>query len=419
MKRWWLAGWIFVSGCGPSALTNAALKSDLPSLRAELQKTRAAGKLDTDAVHDLALAVARRELVSSQGEEAVARIRELRPCLGQLEEDAEDRAESDVGPGGATAALALLDAGYAQDDAAWVKRFAGSPDPMWRAVAARASRAGDALRTRTQLFIDGDLRVRRAALHAALETPQLSELDAALEAARLDPDPLARSLAIRVVGKLNDARAPRGLRDLWAGADEESKQVIVEAWASSPHADAQQHLSWVLETQTGLPQIVAAARAHRVPSLSMTAAGVLRRALATAPGDERILALRLAPLDTELLAPTETAARAADARVAVAASQKLLSYPGKREAALVLLRALAKHAQPAVAGAARSALVATGERSVLPDIKADLGAKVPEQRATAGEQLVALGALTDAASSLADDAATVRTRVACSILARR
>jgi hypothetical protein len=130
------------------------------------------------------------------------------------------------------------------------------------------------------------------------------------------------------------------------------------------------------------------------------------------------LALRLAPALPELALAVEKAATHTDLLVQVAALRAELSYSGKRAAALVALRTHSKKSPPLVAREARDALVAVGDHDVVADLLPDLNAPGPEQRAAAGLQLVALERYTDVALALADDAASVRTRVACSILAR-
>src|SRR5690606_37197966 len=115
---------------------------------------------------------------------------------------------------------------------------------------------------RRRAFLDGDLRVRRAALHAALEEPVDTDLQPALEAARLDPDPLVRSLGVRLVGSIGGRPAVRALRDLWARAEDETRQAIVDAWAAprSVTRGGQEQLLWAMESKKGLPSIVAAVR---------------------------------------------------------------------------------------------------------------------------------------------------------------
>jgi hypothetical protein len=416
MKRCVLA-LVLVCGCTPSTLTRAALESDLPALRHELERARVEHRLDNGAIRELAEAIARRELLTSQGDAAVARIRELGPCLGHLRADVQDRAEADQSGAAATASLALLEAGLLSDGEQLVRQYLHSEDPMWRAVAARALVGGKQLGVRPQLFIDGDLRVRRAALHAALDAPRAGELEALLEVARLDPDPLARSLAVRGLAKFQDVRAVRGLRELWGDADQALRQGIVDAWADTPHAQGNDFVRWVIDTQTGLPQVVAAARAHRSGVAVDSGLATLGRALESGASDEQRLALRLAPASPELVEVVLKAARHSDLGVQVAAQRALLAYPAKRDAALTALRGLSKSASRVAANDAREALVAMRDAQVAADILPDLGSPVAEVRVVSALQLVALGRYQEVAARLADDVASVRTRLACALLA--
>ena len=76
-----------------------------------------------------------------------------------------------------------------------------------RSVAARAALGAEHSRIRRQFMRDGDLRVRRAAVHAALARPVPEDSTDLAEAARLDPDPLVRSLAVQALGTLGKAPA--------------------------------------------------------------------------------------------------------------------------------------------------------------------------------------------------------------------
>src|SRR5690242_16140120 len=59
---------LLLSACGGSQLGDAALHGDLPTLQQEIAKAKRAGTLDEGETRKLALAVARRELLSSKGD---------------------------------------------------------------------------------------------------------------------------------------------------------------------------------------------------------------------------------------------------------------------------------------------------------------------------------------------------------------
>src|SRR5262249_54158437 len=112
----------------------------------------------------------------------------------------------------------------------WVKAEHGSA--AWRATAARAVVGeGDGPKRRT-LILDGDQDVRIAALRASADVADAEDTSAVLEAARLDPHPLARTVAIRAAGAIGGERVVLALKDVWAGADEGSRHAIADAWAT-------------------------------------------------------------------------------------------------------------------------------------------------------------------------------------------
>ncbi|HEX2733571.1 MAG TPA: HEAT repeat domain-containing protein [Polyangiaceae bacterium] len=408
-----------LSACGPSELNRTALQGDLPTLQHELQQARTAGKLGESETRSLALAVARRELMSSKGDEGVERVRELRPCLNALASDFDERASRGDAVA-AAATLALLEAGRADRDALF-DQYASSADPMWRAVAARAAVGAERKEQRTRYYLDGDLRVRRSAFYAALEAPDETELAALLEAGRLDPDPLVRSVAIRALGAIGSVRAVTSLRDLWATADDASRQGIVDAWATTPALEhgGRAELGWVLDTQQGMPRVIAAARLVALAGPEKTQAlGVLERTLQAGPSDEQRLALLIAPKDARLSALVEGLAQANDEDVAVLAAAALARDPAKRSQARQSLLGFAQSKRLWVARQARAALVVLGEQSLAAALKTELSSTRPEQRRQAAIDLLRLGRYADAATALADSAAAVRTQIACELLTR-
>jgi HEAT repeat protein len=417
MKRWLSLALLAVSGCGVSTLSNVALHEDLPSLRREIELARAKGELGPREVRELALAVATRELLSSKGDAGVARVREVRSCLGELESVLEERAEG-TDAGAAAATLALLEAGRADAEELF-ERHREASDPNWRAVGARSAIGAEHGEFRRASFLHGDLRVRRAALQASLASHQEADRDAALEAARLDPDPLVRSLGVRVAGAIGGRSAVGGLRDLWLRAEEQTRQGMIDAWASPGclTRGGTEQILWVMETQGGLPAIVAAARLgqsqgpHRAPALA-----TLGRAITHGPVDEQRLALLLAPSDPDLDKAKLALVDSDDPNAAVMAAAVLAPVAAHREVALKTLRKLAQHRRVLISRQARAALVVMGEQSLAPALKRELDSQSAERRRQAAVDLLRLGRSADVATALGDAAATVRTRVACAIL---
>ncbi len=416
----WITAAVLLAGCAPSTLSQTALQGDLPTLRTELVRAQRAGKLDRDETFELARAIATRELSASKGDEAVARVRELRSCLGQLVSEFEDRAEG-KDAGAAAAALALLDAQRADKDDLF-EEHRSADDPSWRAVAARAAVGRERGEYRRAAFLHGDLRVRRAALHAALESPTEDDLSSAIEASRLDPDPLVRSLGVRLVGSIGGRRAVDALRDLWPRAEAETRQGIVDAWALPTSYDrgGMDQVLWAMETQKGLPAVVAAARLSKEDS-QHRAAGVatLGRTIDDGPVDEQRLAILLAPAASELVEPMKRVAAGDDAHAAVLAAAGLARMPAHVEFARTRLRELAKHQRVLISRQARAALVVMGDSEMVPLLQGELKSKSYERRRQAALDLLRLGRHASAATTLGDDVASVRTQTACAILTAR
>lgn len=418
MRTWsiWLA--LSFSACGVSSLELAALQADLPTLQREFAAAKQRGELDQGEVRRLARRVAERELASNQGDAAVQRTRELRSCIWALQGAFEDAAEG-RGPAAAAAQLALIDAGIKVNRSALVKEHARHQDPMWRAVAARAMTRAEYQELRRERFVDGDLRVRRAALHAALEAPFAGDAEALFEAARVDPDSLAQSLAVRALGKLGSQVIVERLRDLWTRADAETRQVIVGAWAT-PTSRANgglDRLRWVTETQSGLPRVVAAVELLRHDSEHAgLGLGVLARVIEAGPVDEQRLAMRLAPQVEPLASSYWQVARAEDPQAQVMAAAALSRLDSERPKAMKLLQLLLESKSDDVARQARAALAALGDASVVPSLVSDLRHADPVVRGQAATQLLWLDQPVDAATGLLDPHPWVRTQTACAVL---
>lgn len=418
MRR--LHGFLLVwmlAGCGSSGVVHTALHGDLAQLKRDLKTEQAQGKLDRDRVEDLARAVASRELSSATGDDAVRTVRSLRACAAPLSTVLEKRADGsdDVA---AEATLILLELGK-RDGRALLAKHQKASSGAWRAVAARAAtRAADGP-LRRQLMADPDQRVRRAALSAALEAAQHDDVDALLEAARLDPDALSRSLALRAAGAIGGERVGLALDDFWARADDDTRVTIVEAWEMSAtyRSGGEQKLIRIAETERGAAAISAAAALSRQGGTAGDLGNaVLVRAAKEGSTLERRLALRLAPTsDADVLAALRDAAKSDDADVKVMALARLSAETAERSAARSGLRELAKRDDD-VGLQARAALAAAGDASVEKQLILGLSAPSGHARSVAALGLWRLGRYSPAASALADDDPAVRAGVACSIL---
>jgi hypothetical protein len=412
-----VAAALLTASCSATNVVQVAMQGDLASLKQEIQASQANGELDRGTVRRLAWAVAGRELRSSRGETAVRRIRQVSPCAGDLVTVLRDRA-SRSDDAGAEASLLLLET-HRMDGAPLVARYRDASSGAWRAVAARAATTPGYAQLRRTLIADHDERVRRAALRAALGSPHVDDLAAVLEATRLDPDPLSRSLAARAAGAIGGERVALALRDYWARADESTRMMIVEGWAMPATLDAggRESLIWAAETERGLPALAAADALVRVGGASASVGeAVLFRALQEGTQQERRLAIRLAPLsDPELRSEIERALDDSDPLVRVMALARLVEDPGQRPTTIKKLRKLAR-GRGGVAVQARAALAAAGDTSVVEQLLQQLEKGSSHRRRVAAESLLRMGLYDRAATALADDDPAVRTAVACWVL---
>jgi hypothetical protein len=408
---------LLATHCASHGAVRAALDSDLASLKRSIKGEQASGRLDQERAREIAEAVASREIYSEGGRAAARRIRQLRTCSQPLRGALEARAERQD-EGGAEAALLLLATGARR-----AERYAGlyvdAESGAWRAVSARASTAPERFLQRRRYFTDADERVRRAAFEAALEAPGRLDLELLIEAARLDPDPYSRSLAVRGVGAVGGARAVQALDDLWERADEDVRLTIIEAWgrAATYRTGGREALLRTAEARSGLTSVAAASALLPDPAHGGLAVTLLAQAAADGASDEQLLALATVPLEPRVLPHVQKAAKDADAAVRVAALSRLLEVPASKTRAVEELRALSK-TQGGPAAAARAALAELGDRSVVPLLVKELTARDASSRQAAGRSLLALGSFDQAATLLGDPDASVRVATACNILSK-
>lgn len=408
---------LLVAGCAANGAVRAALDSDLTSLKRSIKDEQAAGKLDRERARAIAEAVASREIYSEGGRAAARRIRQLRTCSQPLRSALEARAKRQD-EGGAEAALLLLATGARRAEG-YAGRYADAESGAWRAVSARASTAPERFLQRRRYFTDPDERVRRAAFEAALEAPGKLDLELLIEAARLDPDPYSRSLAVRGVGAVGGTRAVQALGDLWERADEDARLTIIEAWGrpATLRAGGREALLRTAEARSGLTSVAAASALLGDAAHGGLAVTLLAQAAAEGASDEQLLALATLPLDARVLPQIQKASKDADATVRVTALGRLLDVPASKARALEELRTLSK-GKGGAAIAARDALAGTGDASVTPLLVKALGEGDASSRQAAGRGLLALGSYDKAATLLGDGDAGVRVAIACTILAK-
>jgi HEAT repeat protein len=423
MRRWSVV-LVLLAACAPKPPVRTALQGDLPALKRDIARAQQTQKLDHDTVVSLAQALGERELMSAQGPDGATRVRALRACARPLRSTMERRAESndDVA---AELTLILLDM-HDADRASLLRRYEAVPSGAWRAVAARSAVRPVESEQRKRFFTDPDERVRRAAFSASYDAHDSSELEALLEAARLDPDPESQSLATRAAGAIGGERAVLALKDLWAQAEDALRIAIVDAWSerASLGAGGSRELAAAAEANSGLASVSAAYALARLGGAeSVPANAELRRYILDGTDDEKRLALSVAPLNPENEAALVEATKKATPDLRAVALARLSSVPAERNLAIIALRNLANE-KPAsdtelrARDAAVSALADAGDTSVRATLIKGLSDKDRQTRARAARGLTSLGDYSNAATALADDDASLRSDVACAILAR-
>lgn len=397
------------AGCA-SATTRVALQGDLPSLKAAIADAERQGRLGSAPVQELAEAVLTRELSASGGPGEP--LPSMSPCAKRMRSVLEGVA------GGAfelaaPAALTLIDEGIEPPGSA--ARHANV------VVIARQAVGASAGTRRRALMLHGDAEVRRAALLAARDSADPADTDSLLEAARLDPDPEARSSAVSALGRVGGARAVLGLLDLWAVASTERRHDIVLAWAmpASFEAGGERELTRAVELTGGEPAVVAAlllaSRDAGPPGLGTSA---LLAFIGGTQQRERLLALDAAPWRNAELRAAITAARTHDdAATRVIALLRLVEHGAIDAAGILELRKLSAAPSESVALAARATLARAGDASVQAALRADLLGERGDDRTLAALALVELEDWAGAARALADDSPSVRRTVACQMLA--
>ena len=280
------------------------------------------------------------------------------------------------------------------DDA---RAYIGDPDPAWRAVGARSLVRDADADARARALLDPDPRVRRQAAHAAREAGDPADLDALADAARVDPEPIVRTEAVRAIAALSAVpyeRAADVLRDLWTSSDEAIREDIAVAWARPGvwSSGGQEALGVVVAARHGHSAIEAAAavlrRADAPADLATAARAQLIRAIEQGPRAERLHAIAQAPLERPgIREAIRAAGDDADVDVSTGALSRLAEAHDRHAVA-----ALEGRAQPGSAAAlpAQLALAAAGDRRVQAWLEQDLHAERPFDRLAAASALASL-----------------------------
>jgi len=433
----------------------AADAGDVDALRSSLASH---GHIDVDEAQDIARRFIERQVMTAQGPAGRRTLDALDGCAAAFDDSLHRRSEHDDELG-AQAAHLRMDAGLVPPMT--YAHYLTSPEPHWRAVAARSlvvpranpprlsdRQPNDLVKAgvwRRRLMLDPSTQVRVAALKASYDAADSADAQEVLEAARLDPDSEVRLVAIQAAGKIGTRDVVIGLQDLWRQGDEEMRLAIVGAWVAAsrrqndlgaqvgcapsvqhPGCTAWHKLQRVSDLGVGMPSLVASLELiHDVtPQRALTpegnAAAVIERMIDGASTRVRVEAIASVPLSWPHLRRAVIAASKGDDRVsAVAALARLAELGGESRAEAI--DQLRKHAETSglVAERARVALARLGDGQVVPLLVADADAASAEQRAKAAQQYARLGKVSAALRLLADHDARVRSRAACAILAMR
>lgn len=414
------------SSCA-SPLATSAKQEDLNAFQAKLRS--AEQPISDREVLEVAQAIAERELLSMPSDTAVSRVTELEACIPKLEATLQQLSERRDTVGALAVQVLLDERLWKGDRDALVEQHAASPSPEWRAVAARAAVPSKHAEYRREAFLDGDLRVRRAALRAARDARAKEDADSLLEAARVDPDSVARRFALEALSAIADAQTLARLRDIWPYADDLVRQELVFAWGrKGAFANGGKgQLEWVLATQSGLPRLAAAVVLYQRVTQDTTdnytraiAEGALVRGFTDGTADEQQFVARYAPRTMLLVQTFAEALRSDNEQAAVSAAAVLVRSPKWRGAANERLTALLASKTPRIAEQAHEVLARERAPHVKQGLLKSLGAREPSTRVAAAVQLLRYHRAGERGLGverlLADPEASVRTTVACQVI---
>jgi hypothetical protein len=432
------AGWpwllvVPVAACASSPAMRAAESGDHATLCQAIAAREARGSLSNREAASLARSVAAHDLETASPADAVARVDDVLPCARELDGALSTRmAIHDAA--GAAAALARLDArGWDLDDA---RQHAGDADPAWRAVGARALVRAVDRHARLLALVDGSPAVRREAARAAGDARDAADVRPLSEVARLDPEPIVRTQAVRAMAALSGGEVADALRDLWAGGDDGLREDIALALSSPPlwGSAGREALRGLVASGHGPGAIEGAAAVLRHPDagpeLTSLAVGRLVQAVQSGSRVTRLQAIAQASLDRpELLDAVRTCAHDDDLEVRIGALTRLAGRARSGAAdtraaadaadATTALEALARPESdfgPQARFALGGALPGTGDRRIQAWLEQDLASASPAERLGAATALANLGVSARAATLLADGDPSVRDRAACTLM---
>lgn len=421
------------AGCAGSAERHAR-GGELKDLGAEIQAKIDAGSLTRAEAARIAEATLAHEIEVAGGATGVARIREMRACARSLDGALARREELGDAVSVEAAWARALYGGMSDGDA---RAYATAADARLRAIAALGLVRDEDASLRRGAMSDPLAEARRGAVRAAAKAKDLGDVDELARVARLDPDLLVRSEAVRALGAIGGPAVAGKLRDLWTAGDEAVRGEIGVLWASPevfPYG-GEEALRTLLGTQHGEGALEAAAAVLRARAASDVgpsrevrdlALSLLARAIESDARRGRLHAIAIAPLGRERpdLSPLVQAVRAAtkddDLEVRVSAWARLVERTEERDRAISELRAIAGRgvSGPSTRLTRRAlfALATAGDGQIQAWLERELGSPEPEARLSALVGLVALSRGPRGAALLADPDPSLRTRAACTLV---
>lgn len=419
----------FLVGCATAA-TTAAKRGDAEALRSAIAERHKAGAISDSEAAEIARLVAAHEIDSANPKDAPDRVRDVRGCAKQLEDTLEARAKTHD-EAGAEAAQALLDIGAY--DFADARDFVGDANDAWRAVGARGLVRAEDRGARAKAMLDPAPRVRRSAIRAAAIAKDPADLDALFDAARRDPELMARNDAVRAIANITteaDAAATATkLRDLYQTADDGLKEDIATAWGMPPIAKAggAEALRVLVATAHGPGALSGAGAILRAPAgtfdpdTKASAVGLVVRTIDTGSRRDAMFAMAIAPVSekTVIDALRRMAEPTHDLDMRFVALARLTDSEPDKNGAIAMLESFGspKSENTRLASRARAALAAAGDVRIQAWIEEDLKSPDPATRSLAGSALAQLRRPARGAPLLADKEVSVRMRAACTVLA--
>ncbi len=412
-----------VTGCASSDLVRAAKEGDQKRFAEAVTVHDKSGDLSNGEALNAAYAIIEHEFSKAKRVDLPPRVDALYSCAKSTKSIL-DHVADDHDEAGGRAALLLVQTGTMS--ASSFDTRIDDPIEGFRAIAARkADDDGErSTKKRHQALADGSPIVRRAAIQAANDAKDPSDLPLLRDRARLDPSPMVRSEAVRALLHHRSESTESILR-LLADADDVTRSELATALATTRY-----------DPENGAPELrrLLAANGTRAsamlgavffvrgnhpddPQTSELATSIVMENLRRGGRVERMATLRLVPLRSPFLEEVETIARASDREGMLAAWTRLLEIPAREKAATDMLMRFAGNDYGRLSSEARKTLASRHVTSIQAWIERDLASPDEASRRLAISALGDLDRVSRATRLLSSKDADFRIRSACAMLA--